>query len=78
MRLDSFELTLLVAFHVLLQERNVTRAAMRLTVTQSAMSASLKRLRESFRDDILTQHGKRMIPAPFAMAMCPDIAVKIS
>ncbi|KLE35928.1 LysR family transcriptional regulator [Aurantiacibacter luteus] len=78
MRLDSFDLNLLVAFDVLLQERNVTRAAERLSVTQSAMSASLKRLRESFQDDILTQHGKRMIPTPFAMAMHPDIAAKIS
>ena len=61
MRLDNFDLNLLVAFDVLMQEQNVTKAANRLNVTQSAMSASLKRLRESFQDDILAQHGKRMI-----------------
>ena len=48
MRLDNFDLNLLVAFDVLMQEQNVTKAANRLNVTQSAMSASLKRLRESF------------------------------
>ena len=49
MRLDNFDLNLLVAFDALLAERNVTRAARRLNVTQSAMSASLKRLREAFQ-----------------------------
>ncbi|GGD46284.1 LysR family transcriptional regulator [Erythrobacter arachoides] len=78
MRLDNFDLNLLVAFDVLLQELNVTRAAERMNVTQSAMSASLKRLREGFQDEILTQHGKRMIPTPFAMALHPEIATTIS
>jgi len=78
MRLDNFDLNLLVAFDVLTQEQNVTRAANRLNVTQSAMSASLKRLRESFQDDILTQHGKKMIPTPFASAMQPEVAAKLS
>ena len=78
MRLDNFDLNLLVAFDVLMQEKNVTRAANRLNVTQSAMSASLKRLRESFQDEILTQHGKKMIPTPFASAMQPEVAAKLS
>ena len=78
MRLDNFDLNLLVAFDVLMQEQNVTRAADRLHVTQSAMSASLKRLRESFQDDILAQHGKRMIPTPFALTMQPEISAKVS
>ncbi|QQN75336.1 LysR family transcriptional regulator [Croceicoccus sp. YJ47] len=78
MRLDNFDLNLLVAFDVLMQEQNVTRAAHRLHVTQSAMSASLKRLRESFQDDILAQHGKRMIPTPFALTMQGEIADKIA
>jgi DNA-binding transcriptional LysR family regulator len=78
MRLDNFDLNLLVAFDVLLEERNVTRAATRLNVTQSAMSASLKRLRETFKDDILAQHGKRMVPTPFALTLQPEINAKIT
>ncbi len=78
MRLDNFDLNLLVAFDVLMQEQNVTRAANRLNVTQSAMSASLKRLRESFQDEILAQHGKRMVPTPFASAIKPELSSKIS
>lgn len=77
MRLDNFDLNLLIAFDVLMQEQSVTRAANRLNVTQSAMSASLKRLRESFQDEILAQHGKKLIPTPFALALQPEIAQKI-
>ncbi len=55
MRLDNFDLNLLVAFDILLQEKNVTKAAARAHVTQAAMSAQLKRLREAFQDEILAQ-----------------------
>ncbi|MEO9599519.1 LysR family transcriptional regulator [Parasphingorhabdus sp.] len=77
MRLDNFDLNLLVAFDVLLQERNVTRAAKRLNVTQAAMSASLKRLRDSFQDDILTQHGKKMVPTAHAIDLAPRVSEMI-
>jgi DNA-binding transcriptional LysR family regulator len=43
MRLDNFDLNLLVAFARCSKSANVTQAARRLNVTQSAMSASLKR-----------------------------------
>jgi DNA-binding transcriptional LysR family regulator len=69
---------LLVAFDALLAERNVTRAARRLNMTQSAMSASLKRLRESFGDAILVQHGRSMMPTPHAMALAPEVARAIA
>ena len=74
MRLDSFDLNLLVAFDVLLEERSVTRAARRLNVTQPAMSASLRRLREAFQDEILVQHGKSMLPTPHATELAPRVA----
>ena len=74
MRLDNFDLNLLMAFEALMQERSVTRAAERLNVTQSAMSASLKRLRESFQDDILVQHGKKMIPTQHALALSQEVS----
>jgi len=78
MRLDNFDLNLLVAFDVLLQERSVTKAARRLNVTQSAMSASLKRLRDALGDPILLQHGKTMIPTSHAQALAPEVASAIS
>ncbi|MEN3747416.1 LysR family transcriptional regulator [Sphingomonas sp. HF-S3] len=77
MRLDQFDLNLLIAFDVLMEERGVTRAAERLNLTQSAMSAALKRLREAFADDILVQHGKRMVPTPGALSLAPHVAAAV-
>ena len=78
MRLDHFDLNLLVAFEVLLEERSVTRAAGRLNVTQSAMSAALKRLREAFQDELLVLHGKRMVPTPHALTLAPEVDAAIA
>jgi DNA-binding transcriptional LysR family regulator len=78
MRLDGFDLNLLLAFEALVEERNVTRAARRLHVTQSAMSASLKRLREAFGDSILAQHGKAMVPTPYALALAPEVSSSLA
>jgi len=77
MRLDQFDLNLLIAFDVLVAERSVTKAAAKLHMTQSAMSAALKRLRESLNDDILTQHGKKMIPTARALALAPQVSQAI-
>ncbi len=71
MRLNKFDLNLLVALQALLEERNVTRAADRLNITQSAMSAALRRLRETFNDEILVAHGKKMVPTSHALGIAP-------
>ena len=78
MRLDRFDLNLLVALNVLLEERSVTRAAQRLNLTQPAMSAALRRLRESFNDELLIAHGKRMVPTPHAQALHPMVGQMIA
>jgi LysR family nod box-dependent transcriptional activator len=77
-RLDNFDLNLLVAFDVLLEERSVTRAAKRLNVTQSAMSAALKRLREAFQDELLVLHGKRMMPTQHALTLAPEVTAAVT
>lgn len=78
MRLAHFDLNLLVAFEILLEERSVTRAAERMNVTQSAMSASLKRLRESFQDELLVLHGKKMIPTQHALNLAPEVSATLT
>jgi DNA-binding transcriptional LysR family regulator len=50
---DDIELGALVALDVILHERSVTRAAKRLGVTQSAVSHTLRRLRDNLGDPIL-------------------------
>jgi len=48
-------LNLLVALDALLEERNVTRAARRIGLTQSGMSAALAQLRQVFDDPLFTR-----------------------
>lgn len=66
MRYKGLDLNLLFALDVLLEVRNVSRAAERLGLSQSALSAALARLRDYFQDDLLVIDGRRMHPTPYA------------
>lgn len=66
MELESVNLNLLVAFVHLFEELNVTRAARRHGVTQSAMSYNLRKLREIFGDPLFVREGRGMCPTPRA------------
>lgn len=70
---QAFDLNLLKVLDVLLEERNVTRTAKRLFVTQSAVSKHLSRLREMFSDPLLLRSGKELILTPKAI----ELAVKL-
>jgi DNA-binding transcriptional LysR family regulator len=65
-RIDDLDLNLLVALDALLRDRSVSRAAVRLSRSQPALSASLARLREHFRDDLLSRVGNQYELTPFA------------
>jgi DNA-binding transcriptional LysR family regulator len=58
MDIRHFDLNLLLVLHALLTERNVTRTAARLHITQPAASNALRRLRDALQDPILLP-GKR-------------------
>lgn len=64
--LARLDLNLLVALQALLEERNVSRAADRVFITQSAMSKTLSRLREVFDDQLFTRTANGMLPTPRA------------
>ncbi len=73
MNISRIDLNLLVYLDVLLQERNVSRAAERLGITQPAMSNSLKRLRDLFGDPLLIRTGSGMKPTERAMDLEPQV-----
>jgi len=62
--LRQADLNLLVVFTVLAEERNVTRAAARLLLSQPAVSRALQRLRDMFHDDLLIRSSSGYEPTP--------------
>ena len=72
-QLPTFDLNLLRTLDALLRERSVTRAAERLHVTQQAMSGTLKRLRETFGDELLLQVGRRFEPTALGAALSEPV-----
>lgn len=80
MRLNRLDLNLLIALDALLTERSITRAAQQLSLTPSALSSALGRLREYFDDELLVQVGRKMEPTPRAeglMDAVRDVLVRI-
>lgn len=62
--LSRIDLNLLVSYQVLMQEKNVTRAAERLFVTQPAMSKTLNRLRNLLDDELFVRSSHGLMPTP--------------
>lgn len=63
-KLARLDLNLLVTLQILIEERNVTRAAERLFITQPAMSRTLSRLRNLFDDPLFTRAARGLVPTP--------------
>ena len=65
-KLIRTDLNLMVALQILLEERNVTRAAERLSVSQPALSKTLQKLRDAFEDELFTRTAHGLVPTPRA------------
>lgn len=73
MKFNGLNLNLLRVLQVLLAERNVSRAATLLHLTQPSVSASLAQLRDYFRDPLLVTNGRSMLPTALAMDLLPEL-----
>ena len=73
MNLKNVDLNLLVYLDVLLRERNVTRAAESLGISQPAMSNGLRRLRKLFSDPLLVRTSEGMSPTEQAEILQPKV-----
>ncbi|MEJ2120671.1 MAG: LysR family transcriptional regulator [Alphaproteobacteria bacterium] len=68
-----FDLNLLVALDALLEERNVSKAAARLGLSQPAMSRALGRLRKSFGDQLLVRGQNGYVPTSRAQDLIAPV-----
>ena len=62
-------LNLLRTLKVLIDECHVSNAAVRLNITQSAVSRQLQQLRDCFTDPLLIRDGNRLVPTPKALEL---------
>ena len=73
LNLRTFDLNLLKVFDVVMAERNLTRAAQELALTQPAVSNALRRLRQALGDEVLVRQGRSLQPTPKALELWPEI-----
>lgn len=74
MNLQTIDLNLLLVFEALMSERNVTRAAKRLGLSQPAMSNALTRLRRTFDDPLFLRTTAGMTPTPLAQSLSGPVS----
>src|ERR1700688_1237449 len=73
MQFHRFDLNLLIALDTLLREKNITRAAEKIFVSQPAMSAALHRLRDYFDDPLLVRVGRDMELSPRGQSLVDPV-----
>lgn len=73
-----YDLNLLPVFLTLMEERNVTRAAERLGLTQPALSNALTRLRTLLQDPLFIRERYGMQPTPKAQELAPVVAAALA
>lgn len=73
MNIAKADLNLLKVFEALHEEGSASRAAVRLSVTQSAISAALGRLRELYGDPLFLRTGRGLAPTLLADQLKPVV-----
>src|SRR5258706_5730925 len=73
MNISSFDLNLLRVFDAMMAERNVTRAARRVFLSQPAASHALAPLRKEIGDPLFVRARRGMIPTPRAAVPRPSV-----
>lgn len=77
MNISNIDLNLLVVFKELYEQKNVSKVAMNLGLSQPTISHSLKRLRETFDDELFIRSGKHMVATEKANQLGPVLVDKL-
>ncbi len=76
-RLGAIDLNLLVVFDAIMRDRSVTRAGLRLGLSQPAMSHALTRLRHMLKDELFVRSPNGMVPTPRAEELATPIRIAL-
>jgi DNA-binding transcriptional LysR family regulator len=76
--MKNLDFRLLSILDTLLAERNVTRTAERLHMTQSAVSHALAKLRRAFRDPLFVPTPEGMTPTSRALELAPHVRAALA
>ena len=74
----NVDLNLLVVFQEVFEQRQISSAAVRLHLTQSAVSNALARLRRTFNDELFVRTAQGMQPTPLAEHLAEPIAAALA
>lgn len=69
--INTADLNLLRVLVVVFEEKSATQAAQRLNLTQSAVSLSLRKLRDLYQDSLFMRTGRGLTPTLFANQIYP-------
>jgi DNA-binding transcriptional LysR family regulator len=72
--LAGLDLNLLHVFHIVYRERSVSQAASILSVSQSAVSHAMGRLRMRLGASLFEQQGRGLVPTPMADRLAPAVS----
>ena len=72
-QLKQLDLNLILVLHHIIQEKHISRAALELGMTQSAVSHALNRIRNYFDDPVLIRNGRQMVLSPFAERVAGEL-----
>jgi len=78
MELRDLDLNLLLVFQEVFRERQISAAARRLRLTQSAVSNALARLRRATGDELFVRVAAGMQPTPYAERMAEPVAAALA
>lgn len=67
------DINLYPLFVAVFEQKSISRAAQILSITQSAASHALQRLRQHLQDDLFVRTGSKMQPTPFAEQIYSEI-----
>lgn len=73
MNIRKIDLNLLYALLILLEERNVSRSAARMSLTQPTVSNMLAKLRALLHDPLFTRTRHGLLPTSRALALEPEL-----